>query len=186
MQTYVWHQSLQSDWKQPKHPCPCSCCCSVASSVRLFVTLWTLAHQASLSLTISQSLPKFMFIALVKPSSHLIWHSLLLLPSILPSIRDFSNESTVRIRWPKYWSISFSISPFSEYSGSISLKIDWFDVLAVQGTFRSLFQHYTLKASILQPSAFFMVQLSQLYMTTGKTIVDLCQQSDVSAFEYTV
>ena len=178
---------IVKDWKQPKHPCPCSCCCSVASRVWLFVTPWTLAHRASLSLTISQSLLKFMFIALVKPSSHLIlWHPFLLLPSIFPSVRDFSNESIVCIRWPKYWSFSFSISPSSEYSGLISLKIDWFDVLAVQGTFRSLFQHHSLKASILQPSAFFVVQLSQLYMTTGKTIADLCQQSNVSAFQHTV
>ena len=112
-----------------------------------------------------------MFIASVMLSSHLIlWHSLLLLPSIFPSIRDFSNELSVRIRWPKYWCFSFSISPSNEYSGLISLKIDWFDLLAVQGTFRSLPQHHSLKASILWHSAFFMVQLSQLYVTTGNTI----------------
>ena len=101
---------------------------------------------------------------------HIIWCPLLLLPSIFPSIRDFSNESSVRIRWPKYWNFSFSISPSSEYSGLISRKIDWFDFLAVQGTFRSLLQHYSSKASILGHSAFFTVQLLQPYVTTGKTI----------------
>ena len=142
------------------------------SHVQLFVTPWTAARQASISLTISWHLPKFIFIALVMASSHLIiWCPLLLLPSIFPSIRDFSNESSVHIRWPKYWSFSFSISPSSEYSGLISLKIDWFDLLAVQGTFRSLLQHYSSKASILWHSAFFTVQLLQLYVTAGKTIV---------------
>ena len=131
------------------------------SRIWLLVTPWTVAHQASLSLTISQSLPKFMFISSVMPSSHLIlWHPLLLLPSIFPSIRDFSNELAIHTRWPKYWSFSFSISPSSDYSGSISIKIDWFDPLAVQGTFRSLLQHYSSKASVLWHSAFFMVQLS--------------------------
>ena len=111
------------------------------SHVQLFVTPWTAARQASISLTISWHLPKFIFIALVMASSHLIiWCPLLLLPSIFPSIRDFSNESSVHIRWPKYWSFSFSISPSSEYSGLISLKIDWFDLLAVQGTFGSLLE----------------------------------------------
>ena len=124
------------------------------------------AHQASLSLTISQSLPKFMFVVLVKPSSLLIlWRPLLLLPSIFPSIRDFSSESSIYIRWQKYWSFRFSISPSSEYLGLISLKIDWFDILAAQGTFRSLLQHHSLKASILWRSAFFMIQLSQLHVT---------------------
>ena len=105
-------------------------------------------------------------------SSHLIlWHLLFLMPLIFPSIRDFPNESAVCTRWPKYWSFSFSISSSSEYSGLISLKIDWFDLLAVQGTFRSLLQHHSLKASVLWCSAFYMVQLSQLYVTTGKTIV---------------
>jgi len=141
------------------------------SHVQLFAIPWTAAHQASLSITISRSFPKFMFIASMMPSSHLIlWCPLLLQPSIFPSIRDFYNESSVHIRWPKYWSFSFSISPSSEYSGLISLKIDWFD-LAVQGTFRSFFQHHSLKSSILWHSAFFTVQLSQLYLTTGKTIV---------------
>ena len=105
-------------------------------------------------------------------NSHLIlWHLLFLMPLIFPSIRDFPNESAVCTRWPKYWSFSFSISSSSEYSGLISLKIDWFDLLAVQGTFRSLLQHHSLKASVLWCSAFYMVQLSQLYVTTGKTIV---------------
>ena len=129
----------------------------------------SLACQASLSLTISQSLPKFMSIASVMPSSHLIlYRPLLLLPSIFPSIRDFSSESTLLIRWPKYW--SFSISPSNECLDLISLKIDWFDLLAVQGTFRSLLQHHSLKASILWCSVVFTIQLSQPYMTTGKPI----------------
>ena len=110
-----------------------------------------------------------MLIALVMPSSHLIlWRPLLLLPSIFPSIRDFSNEFSVCIRWPKYWSFSFSISPSSEYSGSIAIKINWFDFFAVQGTFRSLVQHDSLKASILWHSAFFTAQLSQPYMTLNR------------------
>ena len=105
------------------------------------------------------------------PSNHLILcHPLLLLPSIFPSIRGFSNESVIRIRWPKYWSFSFSISPFSEYSGLISFRMDWFDLLAVQGTLKSLLQHHNSKASILWHSAFFMVQLSHLYMTTGQIL----------------
>ena len=141
------------------------------SHIRLLVTPWTVAHQASLSLTISQSLPKFMFIASVMPSSHLIlWHPLLLLLSIFPRIGDFSNESSVYITGPKYWSFSFSISPSSEYSELIFLKIDWFDLLVVQGTFRSLLQHHSSKVSILWLSAFFTLQLLQPYLTTGKTI----------------
>ena len=132
------------------------------SCVQLFAIPWTAVHQASLSLTISQSLPKFMFIASVIPSSHLIlWCPFLLLPSIFPSIRDFSNDPAVHIRWPKYWSFSFSISPSNEYSELISFKIDWFDLLAIQGTLRSLLQHHSSKASITWFSAFFMVQLSQ-------------------------
>ena len=112
-----------------------------------------------------------MSVASMMPSSHLIlWFPFLLLSSVFPSIRDFSNESAVHIRWPKYWSISFSISSSSEYSGLISLKIDWFDLLAVQCTLRHLLQHYSVKASIIWHSAFLMVQLSQSYMTTGKTI----------------
>ena len=137
------------------------------SPVWLFVTPWTAAHQASLSFTISQSLLRLM----VMPSNHLILcHPLILLPSIFPSIRLFSNESTLPIRWPKYWSFSFIISPFNEYSELISFRIDWFDLLAVQGTPKSLLQHHSSKASILHCSAFFMVQLSHSYMTTGKTI----------------
>ena len=151
-----------------------------SSRVQLFSTPWTTACQASLSLTISRSLPKFMSIAWVMPFSHLIfWRPLLLLPSIFPSVRDFSSQSAVclyqmtidvRIRWPKYWSFSFSISPSNEYSGLISIKMDLFDLLAIQGTLRSLLQHHSLKASVLWHLAFLKVQLSQLYVTTGKTI----------------
>ena len=149
------------------------------SHVQLFTTPWTGALQASLSLTITWSLPKFMSIALVMPSSQFILcYPLLLLPSIFPSIRVFSNEPAVGIRWPKYWSFSFSISPSSEYSRLICLKIDQFD-LAVQGTFRSLLQHHSSKASILRHSSFFTVQLSQPHVTTGKTI-DLTIQDFVS------
>ena len=129
------------------------------SHVRLFVTPWTAVHQASLSITNSQSLPKLMSIELVMPSNHLIFcHPFLLPPSIFPSIRVFSNES-VLIRWPKFWSFSFSISPFNEYSGLILLSVDWFDLLVVQGTLKSLLQHHSSKASVLWHSAFFMVQL---------------------------
>ena len=141
------------------------------SCVRLFTTPWTSACQASLSITNSQSLLKFMSIESVMPSNHLILCCpLLLLPSIFPSIRVFSNESVLCIRWPKDWSFSFSISPFIEYSGLISFRFDWVDLLAVQGTLRSLLQHHSSKASILWHSAFFMVQLSHPYMTTVKTI----------------
>ena len=140
------------------------------SHVRFFVTPWTTARQASLSITNSQSLLKLMSIESVMPSNHLILYCpLLLLPSIFPSIWVVSNESALLIRWPKFWSFSFSISPSNEYSGLISFRIDWFDLLAVQGTLRSLPQHHGSKASILQCSAFFMVQLSHPYMTTGKT-----------------
>ena len=140
------------------------------SPVRLPATPWTAAHQASLSITNSQSLLKLMSIELVMPSNHLILcRPLLLLPSIFPNIRVFSNESSFRIRWPKYWSFSFSISPSSEYSGLISFRMDWLDPLAVQGTLKSL-QHYSSKASILLRSASFIVQLSHPCMTTGKTI----------------
>ena len=125
-----------------------------------------------MSLTISRSLPKFLSIESVMPSSHLIFCCPLpLLPSIFPSIRVFSNESAVHIRWPKYWSISFSISPSSEYSGFISFRVEWFDLLPVQGTLKSLLQLHSLKTSILQCSAFFMVQLLHSYVITGKTIV---------------
>ena len=139
------------------------------SRVWLFATPWTAAHQTSLSITSSLSLLKFMSIKSVMPSNYLILYCTLLLPSIFPSIRVFSNESVLCFRWPKYWSFSFSISPSSKYSGLISFKIDWFDLLAVQGTLKSLLQHHSSKVSILRCSAFFMVQLSHLYVTTGKT-----------------
>ena len=141
------------------------------SRVRLFVTPWTATCQASLSITNSQSSLKLMSIELVMPSNHLIlWHPLLLPPSIFPSMRVFSNESALHIRWLKYWSFSFNISPSNENPGPISLKMDWLDLLAVQGTLKSLLQHHSSKVSILRHSAFFIVQLSHSYMTTGKTI----------------
>ena len=144
---------------------------------------WTTACQASLSFIVSQSLLKLLFFELVMLSNSLILcHPLFLLPSIFPSFRVFSNQSVLCIRWPKYWSFSFSISPSNEYSGSISFKNDWFDLPAVQGTLKSLLQHHSSKASIVWLSAFFMVQLSHPYMTTGKTIAltiytDLCRLS---------
>ena len=135
------------------------------------MTPWTAACQASLSITNSQSLLKLTPIESVMPSNHLILCCPLPLPpSIFPSIRVFSNESALHIRWPKYWSFSFSSSPSNEYSGLISLRMDWLDLLAVQGTLKSLLQHHSSKASILWHSAFFIVQLSHPYMTTGKTI----------------
>ena len=141
------------------------------SLVGLFATPWTAAHQASLSIASSQSLFKLLFIELVMPSNHLILcRPLLLLPSILPSIRVYSNKSALCIRWPKYCSFSFSISPSNEYSGLISFRMDWLDLLAVQGTLKSLLQHHSSKASILRHSAFFIVQVSYPYMTTGKII----------------
>ena len=141
------------------------------SCVRLFATPWTAARQASLSITNSRNLLTLTSIELVMLSNHLILcHPLLLLASIFPSIRVFSSESVLRIRWPKYWSFSFSISPSNEYSGLISFRIDGFDLLAVQGPLKNLLQHHSSKASILRCSAFFMVQLSHPYMTTGKTI----------------
>ena len=131
------------------------------SHARLFVTPWIAAHQASLSIANSQSLHKLMSIESVMPSSHLIlWHPLPLLPPIPPSIRVFSNESTLHMRWPKYWSFSFSIIASKEIPGLISFRMDWLDLLAVQGTLKSLLQHHRSKASILQRSAFFTVQLS--------------------------
>ena len=139
------------------------------SHTQLFVTPWTAACQASLSITNSWSLSKRMSIESVMPSNHLILcHPLLLLPSIFPSIRVFSSESALHIRWPKYWSFSFSITPFNEYPGLISFRMDWLDLLAAQGTLKSLLQHHSSKASIFQCSAFFAVQLSHPYMTTGK------------------
>ena len=141
------------------------------SCVQLFVTPWIAARQASLSMTNSWSSIKLMSIESVIPSSHLILCCpLLLLPPIPPSIRVFSNESTLRMRWPKYWSFSFNISPSNEHPGLISFRMDWLDLLEVQGTLKSLLQHHSSKASILLCSAFFIVQLSHPYMTTGKTI----------------
>ena len=148
-----------------------SCSVQSLSCVRLFATSWTAAHQASLSITNSWSLLKLMSIESVMPSNHLILcRPLLLQPSIFPSIRVFSNESALCLRWPKYWSFSFNISPSNEYSGLIYFRMDWLDLLAVQGTLKSLLQHHSSKASILRRSAFFTVQLSHPYMITGKTI----------------
>ena len=149
------------------------------SCARVFVTPWTAARQASLSITNFWSLLKLMSVQLVMPSNHLILcHTLLLLPSIFPSIRVFSNESALCIRWPKYWSFSFKFSPSNEHPGLISFKIDWLDLLAVQGTLKSLLQHHSSKASFFLCSAFFLfffsfffiVQLSHPYMTTGKSL----------------
>ena len=154
MQVYIPPQSVQ-----------------LLSYVSLFVIPWSAACQASLPISNSWSLLKLMSIEWVMPSNHLILcRPLLLLPPIPPSIRVFSNESTLRMRWPKYWSFSFNISTSNEYPGLISFRMDWLDLLAVQGTLKSLLQHHTSKASILQPSAFFTVQLSHPYMTIGKTI----------------
>ena len=142
------------------------------SRVRLCATSWPAARQASLSFTISRSFLKLMSIESAMPSNHLVLcHSLLLLTSIFPSIRVFSNGPALHVRWPKYCSFSFSISPSNEYSGLICFRIGWFDLLAIQGTLKSLLQHPSSKASIFWLSAFFMVQLSHPYMTTGKTIV---------------
>ena len=141
------------------------------SHVQLFATPWTAARQASLSITSSWSLLKLISIESVMPSNHLILcRPLLLLPSIFPSVRVFSKDSVLCIRWPKYWIFSFSISPSNEYSGLISFRMDWLDLLAVQGTLKSLLQHHSSKASIIRRSAFFMVQLSHPHMNTGKTI----------------
>ena len=141
------------------------------SHVLLFATPWTAALQASLSITNSRSSLRLMSIESVMPSNHLIlYHPLLLLLSIFPSIRVFSSKSVLHITWPKYWSFSFSISPSNEYSGLISFRVDWFDLLAAQGTLKNLLQHHSSKASVLQCSPFFIAQLSHPYMTTGKTI----------------
>ena len=154
--------------------------------VQLFMTLWTAALQASLSFTISQSLHKLMSIELMMPANHLILCcSLLLLPSIFPRIRVFPNQSTLHIRWPKYWSFSFSISPSNEYSGLVSFRIDWFDLLALHGTLKSLLQHCNLKASIFQCSSFFMVQLTSVHdywRNHSFDYTELCQQNNVSVF----
>ena len=141
------------------------------SPIQLFVTPWTAIHQACLSITNSWGLFKLMSIGSLMSSNHLILcHPLIFLPSIFPSIKVFSDESTLHIRRTKYWSFSFSVSPSNEYSGLMSFKMDWLDLLAVQGTLKSLLQHHSSKASILLCSAFFIVQLSHPYMTTGKTI----------------
>ena len=153
--------------------CVCVCPCSVKSlsCVQLFATPRTTARQASLSITNSRSLSKPMSIESVMPSNHLILHyPLLLLPSIFPSIRVFSDESVLCMRWPKYWSFSFNISPSHEHPELISFRMDWLDLLAVQGTLKSLLQHHSSKASILLHSTFFIVQCSHPFMTTGKTI----------------
>ena len=161
------------------------------SHVRLFATEWIAACQASLSITSSQNSLKLTSIESVMPSNHLILcHPLLLLPPIPPSIRAFSNESTLHMRWPKYWSFSFSISPSKEIPGLISFRMDWLDLLAVQGTLKSLLQHHGSNASILWRSAFFTVQLSHPYMTTGKTIAltrrtllqTKCTRTDLSSY----
>ena len=155
--------------KKKKFPATLLVVVQSLSGVWLFATPWTVAHQVSLSITNSQSLLKLMSIELVMPSNHLILRRpLLLLPSIFPSIRVFSNELALCVKRPKYQSFIFSISPSNEYSGFISFRIYWFN-LAVQGTLKSLLQYHSSKASILWHSAFFMVQLSHLYMTTGKT-----------------
>ena len=141
------------------------------SRVQLFAIPWTAAHQASLSITNSRSSPKPMSIELVMPSNHLILcHPLLLWPSIFPNIRVFPNESALHIRWPKYFSFSFNISSSNEHPLVISFRMDWLDLLAVQGTLKSLLQHHSSKASVILCSTFFIVQLSCPYMTTGKTV----------------
>ena len=157
------------------------------SSVWLFATPWTAAHQASLSFTISQNLLSLMSIESVMPSNHLILcHPLLFLPSVFPSIRVFSNESVLCIRWPKYWSFSFSINPSNEYSGLISFRMDWFDLLEVQGTLKSLLQHHSSKASILRVLNLLygptLTSLHDYWKNHSFDYVDLCQQSNISAF----
>ena len=162
------------------------CCCSVAKLSPALCNPIDYSMPVFLSFTISQSLLKLMCIQSVIPSNHLILCHSLLLPSIFPRIRVFSNESVRRIRWPKYWSFSFSISPSNEYSGLFSFRIDWLDLFAVQGTLMSLLQHHSSKASILQCSAFFVVQRTMSIYDYWKNhsldYTDLCQQSNVSAF----
>ena len=156
-------------WRIPEYHLGQFSSFQLLSRVWLFATPRTAARQAFLPITNSRSLLKLVSIEPVMPSTHLILcHPLLLLPSFFPSIRVFSNESILRIRWPNYWSISFNISPSNEYSGLISFKMDWFNLLAVQGTLKSLLQHHSSKAPSLQHSAFFIVQLSHPYLTTGK------------------
>ena len=161
-------------------------CCSVAKFCRLLATPWTAACQASLSFTTSRSLLKLMSIELAMPSNHLILcRPFFFLLSIFRSMWIFSNDLSLHIKWQKYWTFTFSISLYNEYSGRISFRIDWLDLLAVQGTLKGLLQHHNSKASILQCSGFFIVQLSHLYMTIGNhniDYMDLCWQSDVSAF----
>ena len=176
MSKYEWIKKLLIKWSQTQKayiiwfPYIKFSSIQSLSGVWLFVTPWTAARQGSLSITNSRSLLKLMSTKSVMPSNHLILcHPLLLLPSVFPSIRVFSNESVLCIRWPEYWSFSFSFSPSNEYSGLISFRMDWLDLLAVQGTLKSLLQHHSSKASILRHSAFFIVQLSHPYMTTGKT-----------------
>ena len=160
-----------TDYLEPGRPHTWLSSVQSLSRVRLFATPWTAARQASLSITNSWSFLKLMSIELVMPFYHFILcRPLLLPPSIFPSIRVFSNESTLHMRWPKYWSFSFSISLSNEYSGLISFRMDWLDLLAVQGTLKSLLQNHSSKASILWCSALFIVQLSHPYMTTGNTI----------------
>ena len=170
MFAHVLGTSVKKESKSPSYSVQLSSVQSL-SHVWLFVTLWTAACQASLSITNSHSLPKLMSIESVMPSYYLILcQPLLLLTSIFPNIRVFPNESALHIRWPKYWSFSFNISPSNEHPGPISLRMDWLDLLAVLGTLKSLLQHHSSKASILLRSALFIVQLSHPYMTTGKTI----------------
>ena len=191
------HFSKEDIQMANKHMKRCSTTCIIQyssvqllSCVWLFATPWIAALQNSLSITKSWSLLKLMSIKSVMPSNHLSLCRPLLLPPLPPSIRVFSNESTLRMRWLKYWSFSFSISPSNEHPGLISFRLEWLDLLAVQGTLKSLLQHHSSKASILWHSAFFTVQLSYPYMTTGKTstldYMDLCWPSNVSAFEYAV
>ena len=165
----IWaHLQLQALWSQDNNRFSSV---QPLSRVQLFVTSWTAACQASLSIANSRSLLKLISIESVMPSNHLILcHPLPLLPSIFPSIRVFSNESVLHSRWPKYWSFSFNISPSNEHSGLISFRMDWLDLLAVQGTLKSLLQHHGSRASIFWLSAFFIVQLSHPYMATGKTV----------------
>ena len=162
---------MGTDWQGYLSPVCSSTGTRPVAHVPLFVTPWTAACQAPLSSTVSQSLLKLMSIEPVMPSNHLVLCCpLILLSSVFPSIRIFSNELALRIRWTKYWNFSISNSPSSEYSGLISFRTDWLNLPAVQGTFRSLLQHHNSKASILRHLALFMVQLSHPYMTTGKTI----------------
>ena len=178
--------SMSHSWSQPKASLLSSFRLRSFSSVQSLIGVWlfatprTAAHQASLSITNSWSLLKLISVESVMPSNHFILcRPLLLLPSIFPSIRVFSKESVLCIRWPKYWNFIFSISPSNEHSGLISFRMDWLELLAVQGTLKSLLHHHSAKASILQGSAFFIVQLSHSYITTGKTIA-LTRQTFVS------